>query len=71
MNETKSKQERVKDWLVSGNDLTPLEALNMFGTFRLSAIIYNLIHKEGLRIIKLDTGKQYATYHLVKEGELY
>ena len=70
MNENKSKQERVKDWLTSGNDITPLEALNLFGTFRLSAIIYNLIHKEGLRIIKLNTKNNYATYHLVKEGEL-
>ena len=37
-----SQQAQIKSYLEYGNKITPLEALNMFGSFRLSEIIYNL-----------------------------
>lgn len=36
----------VLTWLKSGRELTPLDALNTFGCFRLSARIYDL-RKDG------------------------
>ncbi len=47
--------------------ITPLEALQMFGCFRLSAIIYNL-KKQGYKIkteiVKIET-KHFANYKLI------
>ena len=64
----KSQMQAIKEWLLSGKTLTPLEALENFGCFRLSAHIFNL-KKEGLDIDNLKlvderTGKRYATYIL-------
>ena len=50
--------------------ITPLEALNKFGCFRLAAIIYNL-RKRGVVIKTVNkktvNGKTFAQYILVKE----
>jgi hypothetical protein len=45
----RTQKERVLEHLKNGNSLTPLEALNFFGSFRLGAIIFELRH-EGNRI---------------------
>ena len=37
-----TQYENVKNYLEEGNKITPIEALNKFGSFRLSAIIFNL-----------------------------
>ena len=70
---TKSQTQAIKEWLLSGKSITPLEALEHFGCFRLSAQIFNL-KKLGLHIdCKTDTdprtGKRYGTYWLVKETD--
>ncbi len=64
----KSQMQAIKEWLLSGKTLTPLEALENFGCFRLSAHIFNL-KKEGfeidnLKLVDERTGKRYATYIL-------
>lgn len=46
-NPTQSQQ--ILAWLKAGNTLTPTQALNMFGCFRLGARIYDL-KQEGHRI---------------------
>lgn len=58
----------IREWLKAGNSLTPLEALNRFGTFRL-AVVINRLRARGMRIkteIIEDeaTGKRFARYSL-------
>jgi len=64
----KSQKENVLEYLQRGNKITPLEALYQFGSFRLSAIIFDL-RQEGFNIIthnKTVDGKTFAEYELVK-----
>ena len=49
-----TKKQRVLKYLVENKQgITPLEALRMFGSFRLGAIIFDL-RKEGYNIITED-----------------
>ena len=65
----KSQKENILEYLQIGNKITPLEALYQFGSFRLSAIIFEL-RQEGYNITthkkKVDE-KTFAEYELVKE----
>ena len=66
-----SQLKQIKNYLLNGNKITPLEALQKFGSFRLSAIIYNL-KKEGMNIktnMITVNDKRFAEYELVKETE--
>lgn len=45
-----SQKSAVRNFLMSGRALTPIDALNLFGSFRLAAIICDL-RKEGDEII--------------------
>ena len=60
-------------YLKEYGSITPLEALYAFGCFRLSAIIYNLRHRDGYVISMTinDDGKPYAIYTLIEDGEDY
>lgn len=65
----KSQTQAVREYLLQGHTLTPLEALEKFGCFRLSAIIYTLKHVDGMPIgmdnrIDDRSRKKYATYYL-------
>ena len=64
----KSQKENILEYLQIGNKITPLEALYQFGSFRLSAIIFEL-RQEGYNIIthkkKVDE-KTFAEYELVR-----
>lgn len=64
-----TQNQRIKEYLENGHKLTPLEALNLFGCFRLASRIYYL-KKQGMNIktemvTDANTGKQYASYSLV------
>ena len=65
----KTQKDRILDYLMEGHSLTPLEALNLFGCFRLGARIAD-IKGEGY-LIRTDrvkdprTGKYYASYSLL------
>lgn len=39
---SKSQTDRILDWMLAGNDITPLQALNMFGCLRLGARIADI-----------------------------
>ena len=61
-----SQKNLVLNHLKNDNSITPLEALNKFGAFRLSAIIFDL-KKDGYDIdteIIKNGGKHYANYKL-------
>lgn len=65
-----SQKARVRAWLLEGHTLTPLEALRMFGSLRLSAIIFDL-REEGFPIVtekmQVAPRKRVAKYSLPKE----
>ena len=64
-NRKKSQKQLILDYLLEGNEITPMDALNKFGCFRLGARIADL-RDEGYdiktRIAKAD--KRYAIYRL-------
>jgi hypothetical protein len=65
---TDSQTALIKGWLLNGYSITQLDALNMFGCFRLSARIANL-REEGLDIVTDMVNvndKRIAKYYLNK-----
>ena len=66
-----SQKEMCLRYLIDYGSITPLEALEAFGCFRLSAVIFDL-RKEGYNITTTinDGKKKYAIYELeVEESE--
>lgn len=72
MERMESQRKNIKNWLLSGKSITPIEALQMFGAFRLSAIIFVLKNEHDMNIrtdmIYEPNGRRYARYTLVKEN---
>ena len=69
MNELESQSYQIREYLLQGNSITAMEALRLFGCFRLSGRIYDL-RKEGINIsstiIKIN-GKRVAEYSIVND----
>lgn len=64
------QQDAILAYLRQGNSLTPLEALNKFGCFRLGARIWELKHQGydiRSELVRGDTGKHFARYRLIKK----
>lgn len=65
-----TQKANVRAWLLKGRSITPLEALNRFGIFRLAAVVHEL-RDEGLEIIteklQVSPRKRVAQYSLPKE----
>jgi hypothetical protein len=63
---TDSQNNLIKAWLMNGRSITPLQALDMFGCFRLSARIDNL-RKAGMNIktdLIMINDKRIAQYSI-------
>lgn len=66
----KSQNQEIYEYLQTGKSLTPLEALERFGCFRLGARIWDLKQAD----VKIETtmveknGKRYASYSLEKSN---
>lgn len=61
-----SQNERIRKHLIDGHKITPLDALNLYGIFRLASRI-NDLRKDGMAIkTEKETkhGKTYACYSL-------
>jgi hypothetical protein len=62
-----SQAQVILDYLLGGNELTALDALNHFGCFRLAARIHEL-RKDGHaieeKIVTAHNGKRYASYFI-------
>jgi hypothetical protein len=62
-----TQQQKVLRHLESGREITPLDALEQYGCFRLSAVIWNL-RDEGYNIktkrVSNKYGKTFASYKL-------
>ena len=67
---SESQNKKIAAWLQQGNSITALEALNMFGCFRLASRITDLKQKFGLRItsdrVVTSTGKRVASYRMAE-----
>lgn len=62
-----TQTEQIRAHLFSGKDITPLDALNLYGCLRLAARVADL-REEGLDIQTLTEergGKRFARYRLV------
>ena len=65
--------EKVLATLEAGNEITPLCALNEFGSFRLSSIIHDLRrrgHDIETRMIETPSGARHASYRLNPNSEI-
>jgi hypothetical protein len=61
-----SQERAILAHLKSGKSITPIDALNLYGCFRLGARIKNL-REEGHNIItdyEESNGKRYARYYI-------
>lgn len=67
-----TQKEACLDYLKKYGEITPLEALTAFHSFRLAALICEL-RKDGYVITtKLNEGnKKFAVYTLMREGDEY
>lgn len=67
-----TQRSKVKKHLESGLPITPIDALEKYGCFRLAAIIHDLRHDDDMLIEKeLITNKygtKYAKYSLRKKS---
>lgn len=65
MEKIDSQLSVIRAALLKGKTITPIDALNMCGCFRLSARIYDLRHNEGLPIEVIhDDIRRYAKYFI-------
>jgi len=59
--------KKVRKHLLDGKSITPIEALNMFGAFRLGAIIFVLRKEYEMNIVTemiYNGRKRYAKYYI-------
>lgn len=67
-----NQRKAIKKHLESGKTITPLTALQEYGCFRLSAVIYVLKYDYGLDIettMRYENGRRYAEYKLTTNNE--
>ena len=68
-----SQASQIADYMMQGNKITPLEALDLFGSLRLSAIIF-VLRERGYKIqverVKTSTGKWVAQYWINQEDRV-
>ena len=65
----KSQNRKIAEHLMAGKSITPVEALNNYGCFRLGARIHDLKNKQGFNIETKtveSNGKRFAEYSLTK-----
>ena len=68
-----SQNSLILNHLKSGQSITPIDALNLYGSFRLSGRIKDLRY-EGYDIETIpvkNNGKRYASYKLKVKGDLF
>ncbi len=66
-----TQKTQIKSYLEEGNRITPLDALEKFGCFRLAAVIH-ILREEGMTIttdMHTYNGKTYAVYEYFPEGD--
>lgn len=68
-----SQASQIASYMMQGNKITPLEALDLFGSLRLSAVIF-VLRERGYKIqverVKTNTGKWVAQYWINPEDRV-
>lgn len=67
-----SQEEQVLQHLLSGQSITPIEALDLYGSFRLSSIIYRLRDRGydiRTEMVTIRKGTRVARYTLIQKKE--
>lgn len=68
-----SQASQIAAYMMQGNKITPLEALDLFGSLRLSAVIF-VLRERGYKIqverVKTNTGKWVAQYWINTEDRV-
>ena len=68
-----TQKNKVREHLQSGESITPMDALERYGCFRLAAIIHTLKHHNEMNIktelVKNKYGTKYGKYTLIKTPE--
>ena len=62
-----SQKQRILQWMLEGNTITPIEALNKFGSFRLGARIAEIKEMGYIvnsRFVTTPTQKRVKQYYL-------
>jgi hypothetical protein len=61
-----SQKKMIREYLMSGKSITPIDALQLFGCFRLATRVFEL-KEEGMPIVTTmieSNGKRFASYSL-------
>ena len=65
-----TQMDIIRNYQLLGKSITPIEALDMCGCFRLSSVIHRLRHDENIPILmdqpQACDGKPYARYWVDK-----
>ena len=64
---SKSQAEKILDYMLSGNAITPIEALDLFGCFRLAARISEIKARGYLvysEFVTTNTEKKVKQYYM-------
>lgn len=67
-----SQEEQVLQHLLSGQSITPIEALDLYGSFRLSSIIFRLRDRGydiSTKMVTIRKGTRVARYTLNQKKE--
>ena len=68
-----SQASQIAAYMMQGNKSTPLEAINLSGSLRLSAVIF-VLRERGYKIqverVKTNTGKWVAQYWINPEDRV-
>jgi hypothetical protein len=68
MTENITQNNQILSYLEEGNKINPMDALNMFGCFRLASRVHDL-RSEGYPIETIrEPGKKYAEYKMAEGG---
>ena len=70
-NRYKGQKKHIIEWLRKGKAITPMQALNRFGCFRLAAVIH-VLRGDGFNIVTENVtvgGKTFGRYTLKVEEE--
>lgn len=65
-----SQIQKIKKWLEDGNAIDTMQAVELFGAYRLSAAIYYLKNKHNMKIVsirKRENKRNYVVYVLDRQ----
>lgn len=63
-----TQNDKILSYLEEGNSISPMDALNHFGCFRLASRIHDLRSDGNLIETVRKSGKRYAEYKLADAG---